>query len=116
MSSYFEIAGHVVEQRYRQEFGSRPSANPVIDYAKQRGVPAPLAKRALKEASKDLGYDLVKGSEGIGHGKRAMWAFTTAAGLAAADGPLPIGDVLAGGVLIWYGYHESKRAYQKIMQ
>jgi hypothetical protein len=42
-------------------------------------------------------------------------AFTIAGTLAMADGPLPIGDVLAIGVLVGYGSYEIYKSSEIIL-
>ena len=63
----------------------------------------------IKKASKELGLDYEEIGKVPGRLRRARRAITIAATLAAADGPLPIGDVAAIGVLgIYAGYEIYK--------
>ena len=59
------------------------------------------------EAAKKRGLSLKEASMIPGRARRAKRAATLALTLAAADGPLPIGDILAIGVLGGYAAYES---------
>ena len=98
MTSYFEIGGEVIEV-----ITEGPEAtHPLMTRA--------LAKRAHKEVidlvdSATPGtFDAKKKIKGAQHtfagGKMVRRGLTIAAALAAADGPLPFGDVAAAGFLI----------------
>lgn len=107
-ATFFEIGGHVVES-YVESQGqpSRPAINPLMDKAKQKGVPKPLLRKGAKEIKAETGIDVVQISQGLGRAKRATWAFRTAAALALIDGPLPVGDAIAIGLLATYGTYEG---------
>ena len=62
------------------------------------------------------GYSAQRVTRGVGRARRARWAFVTAATLAAADGPLPIGDAAAIVFLAGYGIYEGYGAVQDIIQ
>ena len=106
--TYFEIGGYVIESYVdgHEGLANRPPNNPLKDLAKRTGIPQPLVRSGNKQLKKDTGVDIVKVAHGLGRGKRASWALRTAAALALADGPLPIGDALAIGVLATYGTYE----------
>lgn len=107
-ATYFEIGGHVVESYVEgQGHPGRPAISPLMDKGKQMGVPKPLMRKGAKEIKKETGVDIVQFSQGIGRGKRASWAFRTAAALALVDGPLPVGDAIAIGLLATYGTYEG---------
>jgi hypothetical protein len=109
MNSYFEIGGRVVESYLDDNpaITSRPHYSPLVELGRKYGVSAPLVKMAGRETKKKYGRDPVEmTSETYGRARRAKWAFRTAAILAAADGPLPIGDIAAIGVLGVYGTYE----------
>lgn len=107
--TYFEIGGHVIESYIEGHEGmaNRPSNNPLKDLAKETGIPQPLLKSGLKQIEKDTGMKPLKAVEVRGRGRRAQWAFRTAAVLALVDGPVPVGDALAAGLLITYGLYET---------
>ena len=115
-STFFEIGGHVVESYYQEEFGPRPSPVPLLSVAKDRGIPTPLVRQASKEVQAETGLDVMKLSRAHGRARRARWAFTVAATLAAADGPLPIGDAMAVGVLGAYGVYETGMAIKDVAE
>ena len=63
----------------------------------------------FREAAEKLDLDYKEVGKVPGRLRRARRAITLAASLAAADGPLPIGDVLAIGVLgVYAGYEVYK--------
>ena len=108
-ATFFEIGGHVVES-YVESQGqhSRPMAdNVLLEKGKQMGVPKPLMRKGAKEIQKSTGFDIVKLANAPGRAKRAGWAFRTAAALALVDGPLPVGDAIAVGLLATYGTYET---------
>ena len=118
-STYFEIGGHVIESfvEARPDVKPRPRKDIVEHHlSTQYHIPKKLTKKAAKQVSDETGYDVQRASEGIARGKRAQWAFSTAATLAMADGPLPIGDVLAIGVLGLYGSYEVYHGFKDIVQ
>jgi len=116
-TTYFEIGGQVIETSVDPgHHRSRPRADPIHHYMKdQHGVSKSLTTAALKQASPE-GYDLNRAARGAGRARRARWAFSLAATLALADGPLPIGDVAAIGVLGVYGAYEATQAYGDLRQ
>ena len=60
----------------------------------------------IKDVSKDLGLDHEEIGKVPGRLRRARRAITLAVTLASADGPLPIGDVAAIGLLGAYAGYE----------
>ena len=116
-STYFEVGGHVLEHHLdRPELPGRPAATGVKEISKRTGVPAPLVRKAGKQFEKETGYDPVRATGAYGRFRRARWAFTTAATLAMADGPLPFGDALAIGLLAGYGAYETVSGIQDVLQ
>ena len=118
-SSYFEIGGHVIESIVEKREGVAPRPrNDVVEHylSEELHVPKKLTKKAAKQVSSEIGYDVQRASEGISRGKRAQWAFTTAATLAMADGPLPLGDMAAIGLLGIYGSYEIYHGFKDIVQ
>ena len=116
-STYFEIGGHVVESHVeRPGVAARPSADPIRELARKHSVPVPLARAVVSEVSEKTDYDIHRASRAYGRLRRAKWAATTAATLAMADGPLPIGDALAIGFLAAYGVYETAHAVGDLRQ
>lgn len=101
MVSYFEIAGQIVESSVEDE----DAVFSDIDYAEIAEI--------LRDKSD---YDIMRASQAPGRLRRARNAITLAATLAAADGPLPIGDMLAIGVLGGYAGYEIVRAFGDVRQ
>ena len=118
-TTYFEIGGQVIEtyvEGHHHHAPLRPRADPLHHYMKEEhGVSKSMTRAALKQASPE-GYDLNRASRGAGRARRARWALSLAGTLAMADGPLPIGDVLAIGFLGVYGAYEGTQAYHDIRQ
>ncbi len=118
-TTYFEIGGQVIEtyvEGHHPNAPLRPRADSLHHYMKEEhGVSKFMMKVALKQASPE-GYDLNRAARGAGRARRARWALSLAGTLAMADGPLPIGDVLAIGVLGVYGAYEGTQAYHDIRQ
>lgn len=112
-TTYFEIGGYLVESHVDEH---RPPATNFKTLSKTTGIPSPLLKQASKDVQEDLGYDVQRASRAPGRLRRAQWAFTTAAALAAADGPLPLGDIAAIGFLGIYGGYEVVEAVRDLTQ
>ena len=109
-ATFFEIGGHVIESYVERDgISSRPPRNVVYEKGKQLGVPKPLIRQASKEMKEATGIDIVKLGSAGGRGRRAGWALRTAAALALVDGPVPIGDAVAAGLLVAYAGYEVTR-------
>lgn len=109
-TTYFEIGGHVIENEVvSRDMPGRPPSTDLKRISKQTGVPQPLLRKAT-------GYDTQRAIGAAGRIKRARWAAITAGTLAAADGPLPIGDALAIGFLGAYAVFEVGMAISDIRQ
>lgn len=105
--TFFEIGGHVIESYVEQQGQpSRPAINPLLEKGRQMGIPKPLIVAGSKELKESTGVDLIRASRAAGRGKRAGWALRTAAALALVDGPLPMGDAIAAGLLVTYAGYE----------
>jgi len=116
-NTYFEIGGHVLENNVvAHGHAPRPARTDVRYLSKKTGVPAPLLRKAGKEVQEKTGYDVMRASQAHGRFRRARWAFGVAGTLAAADGPLPIGDALAVGFLAAYGTYEIVSGVQDLVQ
>ena len=107
VKTFFEIGGHVVETYVEQKnMPTRPVINPLLEGGKQMGIPKPLLVAGAKEIKESTDVDLMKLSRSGGRGRRAGWALRTAAALALIDGPVPIGDAIAAGLLVTYAGYE----------
>lgn len=105
--TYFEIGGHVVETYVdRPGIPPRPVLDPLPGISRKTGIPTKLLREGSRSVERDTGLDLAKLGKKYQRAKRARWAITTAGTLAAADGPVPIGDALAMGFLALYGAYE----------
>lgn len=104
--SYFEMGGHVIETVVPSDV-PRPQAVTARSISKQMNVPTPVVKAVSKDVQDKTGIDPLKVAEKYGRARRARWAIATAIGMAAADGPLPFGDIAAIGFLGAYGAYEA---------
>jgi hypothetical protein len=103
--SYFEIGGQLIETHVDSPT-ARPQAITAKSVAKHLDVPTPVVRAVSRDVKKKTGIDPMVVAEKYGRVRRAKWAFTTAAAIAAADGPLPFGDIAAIGFLGAYGLYE----------
>ena len=119
--SYFEIGGKIVECAMHQEDARTPEFGRPYD---ELGVMI-IEKTATEVIDKVVGdsYNVKQGllgaqkvrggSSAVGTGLTiARWAMVAA----AADGPLPIGDVVAAGILIGGGAYMIHEGMQDIKQ
>lgn len=117
--TYFEIGGHVIESvvEDRPEVDTRPRDDFIEHYLSEEfHVPKKLTKAAAKQVSTETGYDVQRAMKGAARARRAKWAFGTAATMAAIDGPLPVGDIAAIGLLGIYGSYELVSAIGDFVQ
>lgn len=104
--SYFEIGGQLIESHVDTPT-PRPQAVTAKSISKQLDVPTPMVRSVDRGVKQKTGISPLKVAEKHGRARRAIWAFSTAATIAAADGPLPFGDVVAIGFLGAYGIYET---------
>lgn len=99
MTSILNMGGHLVDlgTKYRYSEGITQSDQDIISDAENRLIIAAAKKRGLSAKEAATVPARVR---------RAQRAATLAFTLAAADGPLPIGDMLAIGVLAGYATYE----------
>jgi len=115
-ATYFEIGGEIIESVVDSPT-KRPPATSLPKYAKKKyGIPESTTKKAAQQFKRDTGVDVIKLSGVPGRKRRAVWAFRTAALLALADGPLPVGDALAIGVLTAYGTYEVVQGVKDVKE
>lgn len=105
MTSFFEIGGHIVEcdltsllSPYRMvSAAERPERGRIAARSQASSMP--------QTSSASGGLTVREVASRVGRAQRARRAIAIAATLAAADGPLPIGDTLAiVGLTIYAGW------------
>jgi hypothetical protein len=72
--------------------------------------------RQVKDGAKIAKQDRRKAIETYERAKRARSAVTVAMTLAAVDGPLPIGDTVAIGLLAGYATYEAVLAFRNVVE
>lgn len=115
MNAYFELGGHIIETQVLSD--NVPGRPPMVNaqtLSRQHHVPRSVIRAVDKQAKADTGISPLTVLDSYGRAKRARWALTTAATLAAADGPLPFGDAIAIGVLGVYAGYEIKTAIEQV--
>lgn len=113
-ATYFEIGGHVVEAHVdRPGIPPRPVLDPIPELSRRTGVPKKLLHEGVRSIERDTELDLRKLGKKYQRAKRARWAITTAGTLAAADGPVPVGDALAMGFLAAYSAYEVVQIFRE---
>jgi len=113
--SYFEIGGQLVESEHSTASNPRPR----LATAKRpntESLAVAVAGHGLSKYQGKEDYDTVRAMKAAGRYRRARWAFGIAAGLAIADGPLPIGDAIAIAGLTIYGAGELVYAAHDVIQ
>jgi hypothetical protein len=124
-ATFFEIGGSIVElfvlENARHEetvFNPMPVGMSEEDF--EQNPKAQMAAFLLKEAARadllDEEYDELRALRAYNRARRAKWAVTTALALAAADGPLPIGDTIAIVGLGIYAVYEGTMAIGDVLQ
>ncbi len=118
--SYFEIGGQIIESVLEPEF-SWNNANKTERRADNKMLK--MAHKASIEAVDQLVGDSYSVKKAIRGGQKAKGGamsvrrgLAIAAVLAAADGPLPIGDALAAGFLIGGGAYMIYSGAQDVIQ
>lgn len=103
MQSFFEIGGELVELHH--DVPAKPRGNTHLRKEIDKVTGSKTASNlVIKVAEEKTGVDLKRKYTRY---RRARWAVTTAGTLAAADGPLPVGDAIAIGFLGAYGAYET---------
>jgi len=117
--SYFEIGGLIVETIVE---GPKYSQGPPAQKAADRVMLKRAHKEVISAVDEALGesYDLkraVKGAQKtVGGRKMIIRGLGIAATLAAVDGPLPVGDVLAVGFLVAGGSYMMYTGAKDVIQ
>jgi hypothetical protein len=99
MSSFLNVGGSLIDLGTKYQYSEGISKSDQEFYSQAEKV-------VLEKAAEAAGLDPVEVAEGIARTRRARRAIQIALLLAAADGPLPIGDMLAIGVLGAYAGYE----------
>ena len=115
--SYFEIAGHIHECEVDSPESVRASHVQDIMETKMELTRSSPGNYEMKTTSYIHKPKLtgVKTFRNLSRASRAHRALVLAGGLATADGPLPIGDVLAIGVLAGYAGYEAYRILDDVL-
>jgi len=102
MTSVLNLGGSLIDLGTRYQYSEGISKSDQEFYSQ-------VEEQMLKEAAKSAGLDPVEVARSAARLRRARRAAQLAITLAAADGPVPIGDMLAIGVLgIYVGYEIYK--------
>jgi len=118
--SYFEIGGKIIETGLNIEEAL------LQNYMVPGDILSPIPEKkdifigagatAVAKAAGKEKYEIARAMRAPKRFSRARYAIGLAGTLAAADGPLPIGDVIAMGVLtgfaVYQGYHGVKDLVQ----
>jgi len=103
MTSFLNMGGTLVDLDTQYEYREGISVSDQAFYSE-------VEQKLIAEASKSMGLNPKDVVEAGGRLRRAQRAAKLALFLAAADGPLPIGDMLAIGVLGVYAGYEVYKA------
>jgi len=102
MTSFLNMGGTLIDLGTQYEYREGISVSDQEFYSE-------VEQLLIAEASKSMGLDPMDVAEAGARLRRARRAVQMAMLLAAADGPLPIGDMLAIGVLgVYAGYEVYK--------
>jgi len=102
MSSFLNVGGSLIDLGTRYQYSEGISESDQEYYSQAEQL-------VLETAAEDAEHDLIKSVESAARIRRARRAIQVAIILASADGPLPIGDMLAIGVLgVYAGYEIYK--------
>ena len=115
--SYFEIGGHIHECEVDDPQSVRVSHVQDVMETKMELSRSSPGKVQIKTTSYIHKPKLtgVKTFRNLSRASRAHRALVLAGGLATADGPLPIGDVMAIGVLGVYAGYETYRILDDVL-
>jgi len=102
MTSVINLGGSLIDLGTKYRYSEGISESDQEFYSKAESI-------VLEEAARAAGLDPLEVAESIARVRRARRAAQLAILLATADGPLPIGDILAIGVLgVYAGYEVYK--------
>ena len=122
-ATYFEIGGEVIEtfvfdsERHENTtFAPLPEFTPQGEFTDKEKMAIKVGEFLRDLATDNEEYEIGRALRSAERMRRAYtvagWAIT----LAAADGPLPIGDTIAIVLLASYGIYETARAIDDIVQ
>lgn len=122
-STYFEIGGDIIEsqvfdsERHQDTtFDPLPLFTPEGKFSDDEQMAIDIAEMVIIGATGNEDYDGGRALRSYERLRRAKTVATWAIALAAADGPLPIGDTIAIVLLTSYGIYETARAVDDIVQ
>ncbi len=102
MSSFLNVGGSLVDLGTKYQYSEGISESDQIFYSEAE-------RFVVTKAAESVGLDPEEVAEAAGRVRRARRAVQLAMTLAAVDGPIPIGDMLAIGVLgVYAGYEIYK--------
>jgi hypothetical protein len=113
--TYFEIGGHILESTFATAENPRPRIN-TANNLQTTDLAVAVAPGAVAKSAGKKSYDAKRATRAPARARRAKWAFTLAASMALADGPLPIGDAIAIMTLSAYAGYELGMAYKDVRQ
>jgi hypothetical protein len=123
MNNYFEIGGEVIESQIfdseRHEdttFDPLPGFTPSGEFTDDEQMAIDVGEMVIQSLTGNEDYDGGRALRSYERLRRAKTVATWAIALAAADGPLPIGDTIAIVLLASYGIYETARAVDDIVQ
>ncbi|MDA9964167.1 hypothetical protein N9D18_00540 [bacterium] len=118
--SYFEIGGKIIETGLnieeallQQYLVPGDILNPIPE---KKDVVFGVAATAVAKVSRKENYDIGRAMRAPRRYTQARNAISLAAMLAAGDGPLPVGDVLAIGVLTGFAVYQGVQGIRDIVQ
>jgi len=123
MNTYFEIGGDIIESQVFESdrhsnttFDPLPGFSPEGKFSDDEQMGIDVTEFIIEGVTGNEDYDAGRALRSAERLRRAYvvagWALT----LAAADGPLPIGDTIAIVLLAGYGTYEAVRAIDDIVQ
>jgi hypothetical protein len=123
MNTYFEIGGDIIESQVFESdrhsdttFDPLPGFTPSGEFSDDEQMAIDVAEMVITGATGNEDYDAGRALRSYERLRRAKTVATWAIALAAADGPLPIGDTIAIVLLTSYGIYETARAVDDIVQ
>jgi len=123
MNTYFEIGGEIIESQVFESdrhsdttFDPLPGFTEPGKFSDDEQMAIDVAEFVIQGATGNEEYDAGRALRSYERLRRAKTVATWAIALAAADGPLPIGDTIAIVLLTSYGIYETARAVDDIVQ
>jgi hypothetical protein len=121
--TYFEIGGEIIEsqvfdsERHQDTtFDPLPGFTASGEFTDDEQMAIDVGEMVIQGLTGNEEYDAGRALRSYERLRRAKTVATWAIALAAADGPLPIGDTIAIVLLASYGIYETARAVDDIVQ